>query len=42
MNYISEIQEDPSSKNKKGRKNKTKIKNKHTFQELEKVTIEKF
>ena len=41
-NDISEIQEDSSSKNKKGRKNKIKIKNKHTFQELEKVSIEKF
>ena len=42
VNKLSEIQEDILLNNKKGRKNKTRIKNKNTFQELEKIVIEKF
>ena len=40
INDLSEVQEDSLPKDKKGKKNK--IKNKNTFQELEKVSIEKF
>ena len=40
INDLSEVQEDSLPKDKKGKKNK--VKNKNTFQELEKVSIEKF
>lgn len=40
INDLSEDQEDSPPKDKKGKKNK--VKNKNTFQELEKVSIEKF
>jgi hypothetical protein len=40
INDLSEVKEDFPPKDKKGKKNK--VKNKNTFQELEKVSIEKF